>query len=184
MRHIMRNRTRNILGENMHLTAIYILILCALSLYGIKHVQDLYRKGILLEKIEKAARRALRFALKGIAAVGLAWLALSAFPVVSDIGFAMLPTDVIDSVRLLLQAVFETNSVYAAIQIFAGIALFAVEFSLLFSIIGLFVIKECVIPQLLNYTRRHGGAEARWNAEVKIPRAFRKIFLNFANLRI
>ena len=137
-----------------------------------------------MEEIEKAARKALCFALKGIVAVGLACLALSAFPLVSEIGFLMLPADFIDSVRLLLQAVFETHSVYAALQIFAGVALFAVEFSLLFSIIGLFVIKECVIPQLLNYTRRHGGAEARWNAEVKIPRAFRKIFLNFANLRI
>lgn len=168
----------------MHLTAIYILILCALSLYGIKYVQDLYHRGILLEKIEKATKKALRFALNGIAAIGLAWLALSAFPVVSEIGFTMLPADLIDAVRLLLQAVFETNSVYAAIQIFASVALFAVEFSLLFSIFGLFVSKEPVIPQLLDQTRRETSKEARWNAEVKIPRAFRKIFLNFANLRI
>ena len=168
----------------MHFTAIYILILCALGLYGLKHVQDLYRRGILLEKIEKASKRALRFALKGIAAIGLAWLALSAFPFVRGIGFAVLPAHLIDSVRLLLQAVFETNSVYAAIQIFAGVALVAVEFSLLFSIFGFFVSKERVIPQMLNCTRRDGVKEAQWNAEVKIPRAFRKIFLNFANLRI
>ena len=168
----------------MQFAAIYILILCALGLYGIKHVQDLYRRGILLEKIEKAARRALRFALKGIAAVGLAYLALSAFPLVSEIGFAMLPADFIDASRLLLQALFETNSVYAAIQIFAGVALFAVELSLLFSIVGLFAMKERVLPQELDCVRRDEGKEAQWNTEVKIPRAFRKIFLNFANLRI
>lgn len=168
----------------MHFTAIYILILCALGMYTIKHFQDLYRRGILLEKVEKASRRALRFALKGIAAVGLAWLALSAFPLVSEIGFAMLPTDFIDAVRLLLQAVFETNSLYAAIQLFAGVALFAVEFSLLFSIVGLFAMKERVIPQMLDCARKDEGKETQWNTEWKIPRASRKIFLNFANLRI
>ena len=52
----------------MRFTAIYILILCALGLYGVKHVQVLYRRGILLEEIEKAARKALCFALKGIVA--------------------------------------------------------------------------------------------------------------------
>ena len=168
----------------MQFTAINILILCALALYGIKHLQDLYRRGILLEKIEKATKRALRFALMGIVAVGLACLALSAFPLVSEIGFAVLPTSLIDLMRMLLEVLFDTNSVHASLQLFAGIALLAVECSLLFSIVGLFVIKERIIPQSLDCTRSDKGTETRWNTEWKTPRAFRKMFLNFANLRI
>lgn len=168
----------------MKLIVFFILILCAFGLYGAKYVNEQYRNGVLLEKIERAAKKALRFTLKGIVAVGLALLALSAFPLVREIGFAVLPAKLIETIRLIMQAILETNSVYAAIQIFAGAALLAVECSLIFSIVGLFVVKLPVILRVLECAHIEAKTELRRDTEVALPRIFRKIFLNFANLKI
>ena len=180
----MLEHCAKILGVTMKFSVFLILILCVFGLYGVKHLCELYENGTLKEKVEKAARKALRFTLRGIAFVGLAWLALYMFPVVRRIGFSVFSASAVESIRLLMEVVLDTRSVYAAIQIFASATLFVVELSLVFSIFGFFVTKTPVIPHILEYSRLEKAPEEERCTEVAIPRTFRKIFLNFANLRI
>ena len=175
---------RLLLGEEMNFIVLAILICCALGLYAQKYLVELHQKGILKKKLEHAAQKALRFALLGLAAVGFVCVALYMFPTVRQIGFDLLPVSTEKAIRFLLLTLFETNSVYASLQIFAGIALFVVEFALIFSIVGLFIAKDLVIPQQLECRRMDTEEEMQRSESAVTLRAFRKIFLNFANLRI
>lgn len=163
---------------------IFNLIFCALGLYLVKYVGELYRAGILREKLEKAARKALRFTFYGLVAASFAIFAISQFSWVRDVGFAFFSAEAVASIRLIMQAILDTNSVYAALQIFACVALLLVEFSLIFSIVGFFVVKQLVVPQALECNRVGSETTTERHAEVAAPHVFRKIFLNFANLRI
>ena len=168
----------------MNLIVFAILIFSALGLYYAKYLTELRQKGTLKEKLERAAKKVLRFALVGMGAVGFICLALYMFPAVRKIGFTLLPASAEDMIRFVLQLVFETSSVYASLQILAGIALFVAEFALIFSIVGLFIAKDLVFPQELECNRIDGEDCVQSLESTGNLRASRKIFLNFANLRI
>ncbi len=168
----------------MNVFILSILIVCAFGLYGVKCLVESYQKGPLVKVLEKAARKALRFTLMGIGVVGVACLALILFPLIRFIGFSLLSGAMIDFIRILLEALFDTQSVYAAIQILASLALFAAEFSLLFSLLGFCVVRMLTFFHLVECSSMEQQTKPRGASDVAIPRAFRKIFLNFANLRI
>ena len=162
----------------------FILILCALGLYCGKALNQWKGSKSWKMKLEAAAKKALHFTFLGVVSIGLALFVLFAFPFISRIGYAVLSAKTVDMIRSIIDVVFNTRSVYVAIQILAGIMLAAVEFSLIFSVLGFCVAKGLVFLHILEYDRMQKVPEYEPYTEVSIPRTFRKIFLNFANLRI
>lgn len=171
-------------GEFMNLSVITIFIISAFSLFSIKYLQESCKSGTLEKRLLKFAKNALRVTYIGVAAVGVFCLALFFFPVVRFIGFAVIPTDVVRIIRKLMMAIFEIDSVYAALQILASTALFAVGFSLIFSIFGFVASRVFVIFRLFEQCYVEQKTE-EWKASVaEQKRSFGKIFLHFAHLRI
>lgn len=172
------------IGDTMNATAIIILIVSAICLYGIKSLKEFYNTGVLLRKLEQASKIALRISLTGIVVVGLVCVAILTFPLFRQFGFAILSPQFIEFIRILLEIFLETRSVYSALFMFASVSLLMVELSLIFSIFGLFVTKRITIPCLT----KAGLLEYIIVQKEKIKKWFlgknEKRFLHFANLRI
>ena len=168
----------------MNANVLIILIVSALCLYGVKSLKELYDAGMLLHKLEQASKIALRISLMGIVVVGLVCVAILTFPLFRQFGFAILSPQFIEFIRILLEIFLETRSVYSALFLFAGISLFMVEASLIFSIFGLFVTKRITLPcvtkaHLVEYIIAQKEKVKEWFFDKD-----EKIFLHFANLRI
>ena len=168
----------------MQFIAFTILILCALGLCFVKCVGEMSQQGRFYEGLELAAKKALRYTLHGGVAVGLAMLVLSQFSIVRKIGFAFIPEEFIEYIRDLLRIVFNTSSVYVAIETLAGFMLLSVECCLILSFVGFFATKGFVFSQALTCSRIEREKTKERCQEVAIPYAERKLFLSFANLRI
>lgn len=168
----------------MHTTTNFIVILCTFILYVVLCVGGLSSSKANYERLEKSAKRALRMTFYGLLALGLAFLMLSQFKIVSFIGYEMLPAQTISKIRDVMRVVLNTGSVYKAIEIFIAIILLSVEFCLIFSCVGLLVTKALPLLQKLLCTRLGETANADADVEVAMPRKTRRIFLQFANLRI
>lgn len=168
----------------MNLSVITIFIICAFFLFGVKYLQDSCKNGTLEKRLQRFARDALRITYLGIAAVGVLLLALFFFPVLRFVGFAVIPSDGIQVVRKLLKAVFKFDSVYAALQILACTALFAVGFSLLFSIFGFVAARMFAIFRFVKGAYVKSTSEEWKDSDGEQKRSFGKIFLHFAHLRI
>ena len=169
---------------DMQIYVIITLILVACFLYSVKFFKESYDAGKLLVAIEKAAKKALRISFLGGIVAGLSCLALSMFPLFRAFGFDMLSVRFVNFIRWLLQTCFATRSVHSALQIFAGIVLIMVELCLIFSFFGFMITKR---PIELRFTDLHSVEyveEKKVYVERPLPRAFGKIFLHFANLRI
>ena len=123
----------------MKFSVFISLIICAVGLYLVKHIAYLYTSGKLYETLKRAIKKSLRHFLIGTAVLGLIFFALSNFALAREIGFSLFTTETIDSIRLLLDFLFETESFRISLQILGSATLFFVEFTLLFSILGSFI---------------------------------------------
>ena len=122
--------------------------------------------------------------MKGGVAVGFILLALILFPFVRMVGYAVCPVEMIEGAHWLLDLLFETESVYLSLQIVASIAIFVTEFSLLFSVLGLFITKKPIFF-FSNQEEKEGESPViERNQAVSVSFPSQKLFLNFAHLRI
>lgn len=171
-------------GEYMNFSVISIFMISAFFLFSVKHLQECCESGTFEKRLEQLAKNALRITFIGIAAVGVFYLALLFFPLTRTIGFAIIPSGAIIWVRGLFKAIFDTESVYVTLQILVNLALSAAGWSLIFSVFGFVYVKMFFIFRVLRKLLIERNTEQGRCSETAIPRAFKKIFLNFANLRI
>lgn len=169
---------------DMQLYVIITLILVAGFLYSVKVFKKSYDAGNLLVAVERAAKKALRISFLGGIVAGLSCLALSMFPIFRELGFDILSVHFVNLIRWLLQTCFATSSVYSALQIFVGVVLIIVEFCLLFSLFGFVITKRPIELRFTDLRSVEYIEEKKVYVERSLPRAFGKIFLHFANLRI
>ena len=168
----------------MNNTTVFIVILCTFILYVVLCVSNLCSNKNNYVRLEKAAKKALHLTLGGLMVLGLALLLLSQFEMFSKFGYKVLPGHVIDEIRELMRAVLKTNSVRKAIVILIAATLFAVEFCLVFSCVGLFVTKAiCLLRKYVTDCLCKVEVPAT-GAEVAMPHRVRRIFLQFARIRI
>ncbi len=171
-------------GEFMNLSVITIFIISAFALLSVKYLQEVCKNGTLEKRLLKFAKNALRVTYMGVAAAGVFCLAIFFFPLLRFIGFAVIPTDVVQMIRKLMMAILEIDSVHEALQILASTALFAVGFSLLFSVFGFVASRMVVIFCLFEQCYAEQKIQD-WKASVdEQRRSFGKIFLHFSHLRI
>ncbi len=168
----------------MNFLIMSILILCASGLYGVKCLKRLFCNRTLRQDLEKAGRKALYVTLAGIVIVAFACVALFFFPIVRILGFSTFSCSTVKFIRSLMEALFETQSVYAAIKLLASVALILTELSLLFSIFGFMLVKMLSIPCILEWLRMEKDAPKSAYTHTKEVCFPRKLFLNFANLKI
>ena len=168
----------------MKFSVFISLIICAVGLYLVKHIAYLYTSGKLYETLKRAIKRSLRFALIGTAVLGLIFFVLSNFALAREIGFSLFTTETIDSIRLLLDFLFETESFRISLQILGSATLFFVEFTLLFSILGSFVTKYLVCMQVFDYEIIDQNLTIKKVFANSAPSVVQKLFLRLGNLRI
>ncbi len=168
----------------MRLFILSILIGALFGLYSVKCVRESHDANTLGKTLKTAVKKALYVTLIGIVVVGLACLALYFFPLVRLFGFSIFPEAMIDKMRLVLDIFFDTQSVYAAIEILLSIALAATEVSLIFSILGFFAIKTFGLPCIARWLRGEETTEYNKFVETVLSHTPKKLFLNFAHLRI
>ena len=166
-----------------HMTT-FIVILCTFVLYVVMCVGSLCSNKANYARLEKSARKALRMTFNGLIVLGLAFCALSHFEIISSIGYKIFPKHIIDEIRDLMRAFLRTGSVYQAIEIMIAMELLVVEFCLVFSCVGLLVTKVLLPLQQLLCTRLGKVCDTETDVEVAMPRKVRRIFLQFAHLRI
>ena len=162
----------------------FIFMLCGFILYVVRCVGALCQGEIFYKKLDKAARKALRCTLRYGALLGFIMLFLANFELFSVVGYWVLPDDVIHSIRDLLERFLHTRSVREASEILVFILLLTVEFSLIFACIGLFLTKGLVLSGRPQYTKIEKVTVFHRVGDIKMPRAERHIFLNFARLII
>ncbi len=167
----------------MNVFVLIILIVGALVCFGVKQLKVSYQCGTLSGKLEKAARKALQITLTGIMAVGFACLVLLCFPFVKSLGLRLLSENTVSSIRRVLDAVFNTRSVYAVVKILASIGLATVSFSLIFSILGFFAVKTLGLFHALEWAYEEERKQEQPPFAERLYN-FKKIFLNFANLKL
>lgn len=168
----------------MRAIVVTILILCAFNLFIVKRVFDMWRKGKLNEGLRMATKLALRSMLIEVIALGFLSLMLSQFTIVRKVGFDILPVRVEERIRDIMELLFKCRSVRRVGRFCISIVLFSIELSLLFSFAGAIIIKAFVFPQVLSCSRIKREKEENHAKKVDFPHVTRKIFLNYANLRI
>lgn len=168
----------------MKFSVFISILICAIGLYLIKHIAYLYTSGKLYETLKRAIKKALRLTLIGTAVLGLIFFALSNFALVRTIGFSLFTTDTIDSLRLLLDFLFETDSFQISLQILGSVTICFVQFSLLFSILGSFATKYLVRTQVFDYEIIDQNLTTKKVFANDTPSVAQKLFLRLGNLRI
>lgn len=168
----------------MKFSVFICILICAIGLYLIKHIAYLYTSGKLYETLKRAIKKSLRLTLIGAAVLGLIFFALSNFALIRKIGFSLFTTDTIDSIRLLLDFLFETDSFQISLQILGSITLFFVQFSLLFSILGSFATKYLVYTQALDCEFVDHTLTTKITFANSASSVVQKLFLRLGNLRI
>ena len=168
----------------MKFSVFISILLCAIGLYLIKHLAYLYNSGKLYETLKRAIKKALRLTIIGTAALGLILFTLSHFALVRKVGFSLFTTETIDSIRLILEFLFETDSFQISLQILGSVTICFIQLSLLFSILGSFVTKYLVYPQALNYEFVDYNFTTKKVFAVDTPGVAQKLFLRLGNLRI
>ena len=139
----------------MNVSVLIILIISAFVLYGVKTLNESHQNGSLKDKLEKAAHKALLITIKGVVAIGFIWLALSFFPIVRGVGFTFFSTSMIHSVRIILDVIFDTRSVYVALEMLVSLTLVLVEIAFIFSILDILASPSqnsiCLLPKFFAY---------------------------------
>ena len=124
----------------MDFLILAILILGVLALHPVKG-NKARQSGRACKSVENAAKKTLSLILKGLVMIGLLALAISQFGLVRRIGFAVIPPAWIKLIRMLLSAVFNTSSVYVAVQTMISILWLTVSICLIFSFVGIVATK-------------------------------------------
>ena len=101
-----------------------------------------------------------------------------------DIGFNLFSASMIDVARLMMELLFDTRSVYASLQAFAGVTIILMEFTFVFSFIGFLFLKTKTYSFSVQEEKENEKPIQFYAEEVYTPFAPKKLFLNFANLRI
>ena len=161
-----------------------ILIISAFLLRLAIVVKKSCQNNTLHQVLEKEARKVLRFLLKGVIAVSLFAFAISQFVILREIGFTLIPETWISKIRALLELFLGTHSVYYSLQIVVGWILLGMEICLVLSFIGVFLVKKFFLPYISTEEKWYFDFSTKNHAEVEMPHRKRKIFFQFARIRI
>ncbi len=167
----------------MKLVTVTILILCLFFYHFSKIVKQGLKTNAWGDILENGVKRVLRFFLVGMLVLGLFILAVSQLDFLKKVGFSLLSKENIQAIRNLMDIVLGTKSVSVAFGIITTWTLLIIEISLIFFFLGTVVIGRFFLP----FIKKEDFAnkiDAEGEREQKIPFIKRKIFYNFANLKI
>ena len=167
----------------MKLLTVTILIFCLFFYHFAKAVKHGYKTNTCGKVIEIGVKRALKFLLAGMFILGLFSLAVSQFDFLKKVGFSLISKEKISAIRNLMDIILGTRSVYVAFGIIATWSLFIIEISLIFFFIGTIAVGNFFLP-FIKKEERANKVNSECEKEQTIPFIKRKIFFNFANLRI
>lgn len=164
---------------------IAILIISVFSI----HLVSLFKSSSKLKSIKvrvaKEAKKSLRALFMGVFAIGLIGLAIIKFSFVRKVGFALIPEETTLIIRSILKAILGTESVYAALGILMCYGMLFLQSSLLFAVIGFFVVKN-LLPIYI-FEEESFFLSVLNASEIKeqptLPYVNSKIFYSFARLR-
>lgn len=168
----------------MRIIILSILIMCALNFSIVKDIRHTWRNGKTYEGFKTAARKTMRSILKGVVALGFFALLLSQFKFIRSLGYIHISMAKIEEIRDVLELIFGSYSVYRSIEFLMCVALLFIELCLIFSFVGFLIAKAFVFPYVQTCSRMDQVNAQTSNQKENNPRAERKIFLNFASLRI
>jgi ABC-type phosphate/phosphonate transport system permease subunit len=144
----------------------------------------MWRKGRLNDGLRMAVKLALRSILVEIVVLGIFVGLLSQFERFREAGFKILSVEAQEKIRDVMKALFDSRSVRAVMEFCINVILSSMGLTLLLSFVGAFISKAFVFPQVLSCSRIKREKEENHAKKVDFPHVTRKIFLNYANLRI
>lgn len=168
----------------MKILLFAILIFSAFLLRLAKKVIHGWETHTLRQILEKEAKKALLFAFKGVAVVGLFALAISEFAVVRQIGFLLISEEDIALIRALMEIFLGTNSVYLALGIFASGAAIVLQFAVIFSFVGFLLTKKFFGLYVVREEQLYADVGTECSLQSAELFVKKNILYNFAHLRI
>ncbi len=167
----------------MKLLTVTILIFCLFFYHFSKMVKQGFKTNTWGNVLENGVKRALKLFLIGMLILGLFILAVSQLGFLKKVGFSLLSKEKIQAVRNLMDIVLGTKSVSVAFGIITTWTLLIIEISLIFFFIGTVAVGRFFLP-FIKKEELASMVNAECEKEQKIPFITRKIFFNFANLKI